>query len=173
MDRTRAWLAAAPLLAAGVVLAHLCAYRLTATPTGPAHDYLAHAPQVLVLLAVVGAALAAFTSGRREPALWAFPLAGLAAFGIQEHLEALAHAGAFPFLLDSPAFLVGLALQLPFAAGAWLLARALLRAPAEPRRPRPRRPRALLVIEPPPVWAGRALAVRPLPGRGPPALLRP
>jgi len=173
VDRTRAWLAAAPLLAAGVVLAHLCAYRLTATPTGPAHDYLAHAPQVLVLLAVIGLGLAAFTSGRSEPALWAFPLAGLAAFGIQEHLEALAHAGAFPFLLDSPAFLVGIALQFPFSAGAWLLARALLRAPEEPRQPKPRLPRALLVIERPPAWAGGALAVRPLPGRGPPALLRP
>ena len=173
MDRTRAWLAAAPLLAAGVVLAHLCAYRLTATPTGPAHDYLAHAPQVLVLLAVIGLGLAAVTSGRREPALWAFPLAGITAFAIQEHLEALAHGGAFPFLLGSPAFLVGIALQLPFAAGAWLLARALLRAPVEPRRPRPKLPRALLVIEPPPVWAGGSLAVPPLSGRGPPALLRP
>ena len=166
------WLAATPLLAAGVLVAHACAYRMTGTPTGSAHDYLGHAPQVLAVLAVVGAALAVFTSRRREPAPWAFPLAGLGAFALQEHVEGLAHSGELPLVVTSPAFVVGLLLQLPFGIAAWLLARALLSSLHEPERRRPRLPRPLWVIVVPALPDVRAVPVAPLPGRGPPALLR-
>ncbi|HUF02152.1 MAG TPA: hypothetical protein VMN35_06980 [Gaiellaceae bacterium] len=172
MDRGRACLAATPVVAAGVLVAHAAAYRLTGTPTGSAHAYLAHAPQVLLALAVVGAALAAFTHGPEGPAAWVFVLAALGAFAGQEHLEAVAHSGQLPFLLDSPAFVLGLVLQLPFAVGAWLLVRVLLSSSDESFVRRPQLPRALRAIQSPPVSHVRAVAVRPLPGRGPPALLR-
>lgn len=166
------WLAATPLLAAGVLVAHVCAYRVTGTPTGPAHDYLGHAPQVLAVLAVVGAALAAFTSRRREPALWAFPLAGLGAFALLEHVEVIAHNGQLAFVVTSPAFVVGLLLQLPFGLAAWLLARTLLSSLDEPERRRPRLPRPLRVVVVPVLPDVRGVPVAPLPGRGPPGLLR-
>jgi hypothetical protein len=172
VDPVRAWLAAAPLLAAGVLVAHEVAYRLTATRTGSTHGYLEHAPQVLVALTVVGLALAALTRASRVPRLWVFPLAGLGAFALQEHVEAIAHGEQVPFLLSSPAFLLGMLLQLPFALAAWLLARALLGSLAEVRLRRPRLPRAAQAIAVPAMPDVRAVAVRPLPGRGPPALLR-
>jgi hypothetical protein len=124
------------------------------------------------VLAVVGAALAAFTSRQREPALWAFPLAGLAAFVLQEHVERLAHTGELSVVVTSPVFLVGLVLQLPFGVAAWLLARALLSSLDEPERRRPPLPRPLRVIVLPALPDVRAVPVVPLPGRGPPALLR-
>jgi hypothetical protein len=172
VDRVRAWLAAAPLVAAGVLVAHELAYRLTATPTGSAHGYLEHAPQVLVALAVVGLALAALTRSSRTPRIWVFPLTGLAAFALQEHVEALAHGGDVPLLLASPAFLVGVVLQLPFALAAWLLARALLGLLEEAPARRARLPRALLRLGEPAVPALRAVPFGALPGRGPPDLLR-
>ena len=172
MDRVRACLATAPVVAFGVLVAHAAAYRATGTPTGSTHAYLAHAPQVLLVLALVGGALAAFTQGRGGPAAWVFLLAALGAFAGQEHLEAVAHTGELPFLLDSPAFVLGLALQLPFALGAWLLARFLLRSPEARHVRRSQLPRALQAIVPHPVPHVRAVAARPLPARGPPALLR-
>jgi hypothetical protein len=166
------WLAATPFLAAGVLVAHVCAYRVTGTPTGPAHAYLGHAPQVLAVLAVVAAALAAFTSRRRQPALWAFPLAGLGAFALQEHVEGLAHTGELPLVVTSPAFAVGLLLQFPFGLAAWLLARMLLSSLDETERRRPRLPRPLLVVVLPALPDVRTVPIGPLPGRGPPPLLR-
>ena len=44
MNRTRAWLVVSPVIAAGVLVAHALAYRLTATPTDPFHEYLALSP---------------------------------------------------------------------------------------------------------------------------------
>ncbi|MCS7007715.1 MAG: hypothetical protein NZL88_09205, partial [Gaiellaceae bacterium] len=57
MNRLRAWLVASPLVAAGILLAHAAAYRLTGTPAEPAHAYLEHAPQALLLVAVLAVAL--------------------------------------------------------------------------------------------------------------------
>jgi hypothetical protein len=172
VDRVRAWLAAAPVIAAGVLVAHELAYRVTATPTGSRHAYLEHAPQVLVALTVVGVALAALTRSSPTPRLWVFPLAGSAAFALQEHLEAVAHTGGLPFLMSSPAFLVGLLLQLPFAVAAWLLARALLALPEEARPRRARLPRALLRIAQPHALALGTVPLGAVPGRSPPELLR-
>jgi hypothetical protein len=172
VDRVRVWLAVSPLIATGVLVAHALAYRATGTATGSTHAYLDHAPQVLLVLGVLGVVLAAVATRRRTPALWAFPVAAFAAFAVQEHVEELVHSGQLPFLLDSPAFVLGLLLQVPFAAGASLLARALLGSLAEVRLRRPRLPRAVQAIAVPAVPDVRPVAARPLPGRGPPALLR-
>ena len=42
------WLLVSPVVAAGVLIAHSVAYRLTSTPSDPFHAYLGHAPQVLL-----------------------------------------------------------------------------------------------------------------------------
>jgi hypothetical protein len=172
VDRLRAWLAAAPLLAAGVVVAHEVAYRLTETPAGPAHGYLEHTPQVLVALTVVGLALAALTRSKDGPAQWLFPFAGVLTFALQEHVEAIAHGEQLPFLLTSPAFALGMLLQLPFALAAWLLTRALLGLLDDVRLGRTRLSRAVLALVPP---VGLRLGAAPLgvpPGRGPPVHVR-
>jgi hypothetical protein len=172
VDRVRAWLAAAPLLAAGVVVAHEVAYRLTETPAGPAHGYLEHTPQVLVAVTAVGLALAALTRSTEGPATWLFPFAGLLAFALQEHVEAILHGGQVPFVLASPAFVLGLLLQLPFALAAWLLTRALLGLLEDVSPRRARLPRALLARVPPVAGRLGAPPLGALPGRGPPAHLR-
>jgi hypothetical protein len=48
-------------------------------------------------------------------------------FALQEHLEAVVHSGSIAGVAESPTFVVGLALQLPFAGVAYLCARFLLR----------------------------------------------
>jgi hypothetical protein len=128
VNRTRAWLVVSPVLAAGVLGAHALAYRLTSTPTDPFHEYLAHAPQVLLLLALSGLALAGFGPRRDAPPPWVFPLVGMATFVAQEHVERIAHGGGVPILVTTPVFLVGLAFQIPFALLAWVAARRLLAA---------------------------------------------
>jgi hypothetical protein len=162
--RTLAWILVTPVAAAGVLATHALAYRLTGASPGPTHDYLAHVPQVVVVLAslaLVGLALQD-RSLNRLSAWWVAPLAP-AGFACQEHLERFAHTGHLPFLLTSPTFLVGLALQVPVAlvsvalvrrvlgtlrgverrrlvgwGGAWLpLAGAALFVPRAAPRPRP------------------------------------
>lgn len=173
MDRARVWLAVSPLMAAGVLAAHALAYRLTSTQAGSVHGYLDHAPQVLLVLLVLGVALAGVAARLRVLAAWPFPLTALAAFGVQEHVEQLVHTGRWPWLLGSSAFLVGLLLQVPVALLSWWLARRLLAALVEPRELRPMLPRLLLAPALRPVVVARAaLAVAP-PGRGPPFLRRP
>ena len=173
MNRTRVWLVVSPVVAAGVLTAHWLAHRLTSTPTDPFHGYLEHAPQVLLLLALAGVILAAVTARVDAPPTRAFPLVGLATFVLQEHLERLVHGGGVPFLLTSPAFLLGLALQIPVALVAWTLARWLLAAVREGRLRTPPRVRIVLarVVDPISVLAAIDVAIRP--GRGPPELLLP
>src|SRR5712691_1546834 len=70
-------------------------------------------------------------TGRRARGLGAgcFFLLPLLAFSAQEVLERVLHAESFPFhALYEPRFLLGLALQLPFAAAAFALGWLLLRA---------------------------------------------
>jgi hypothetical protein len=171
VNRTRVWLLVSPVVAAGVLTAHWLAYRLTSTPTDPFHGYLEHAPQVLLLLAFAGVILTAVTRRVHTPPSRAFPLVALATFVLQEHLERLVHGGGVPFLLASPAFVLGLALQIPVALVAWALARWLLAAMHEGRRRTPPRVRVTLlqVIEPVSVLAAIDVVTRP--GRGPPGLL--
>ena len=128
MNRTRAWLVVSPVIAAGVLVAHALAYRLTSTPADPFHEYLAHAPQVLLLLGLSGLAIAGFGPRRDAPPAWVVPIVGVVTFVTQEHVERIVHGGGVPVLVTAPVFLVGLALQLPVALVAWLLARRLLGA---------------------------------------------
>ena len=163
-----------PVLAAGVLVSHALAYRLTATPTDRFHAYLEHAPQVLLVLALCGIVLGGFGRRREAPAAYVFPLVAMTTFAVQEHLERLVHEGTVPFLLTSPAFVVGLLLQVPVALAAWVLARWLLRVADDAVPPR-------LVLRPSfdlPLVAAPAAALGSSEppaalGRGPPPLLRP
>jgi hypothetical protein len=124
--RMLAWLLVTPLAAVGVLAAHAAAYAVTGSDPGPEHGYLGHAPQVvglLATLALLGLALQE-RSLRPRAARWFAPIAPLG-FVCQEHLERLAHTGELPWLLTSPTFLVGLALQLPVALVCVLLVRCV------------------------------------------------
>jgi hypothetical protein len=169
VNRTRAWLVVSPVVGAGVLAAHALAYRLTGTPAAPFHSYLEHAPQVLLVLAACGLAIGAFGSRLGAPPAWSFPAVAVAAFVGQEHLERLVHGDGTLLLVASPTFLVGLALQIPVAIVAWLIARRLLAAVAgaESLR-RPVRPRFLQIVVAPPIAAIRSLDIRVPSGRGPP-----
>ena len=171
MNRTRVWLVVSPVAAAGVLIGHGLAYRLTSTPTDPFHAYLEHAPQVLLILIVAGVILAALGTRTNAPPARAFPLVGLTTFVLQEHIERLVHGGGVPMLLISPAFVVGLALQIPMALVAWALARWLLGLVGDVFRtsicPNWTFVRAVI-----PVGALDPIDVRIPPGRGPPRLLR-
>jgi len=170
MRRTLTWLVTLPFAAASVVLGHAIAYAVTGTPTGGMHDYLAHAPQIVFILASLAVlGLAADTRARRHSP---GPLAALAigAFVAQEHLERVIHTGHLPFLLASPVLWLGIALQLPLAATIWFLARRVAEDIAAPVRRVVRRvPRLVQLLTPlvlPPVESAPGAA---FPARGPPA----
>jgi hypothetical protein len=171
--RLVAWILVTPVAAAGVLAAHALAYRVTGTRPGPMHDYLAHVPQVVVVLAslaLLGLAVQE-RSLRRLSARWVAPLAPLG-FACQEHLERLVHEGHVPWLLTSPTFLLGFALQLPVALACVLLVRRVVgTATGMPLRRAPLPGGAWL-----PLSASAPLVPRPArppraTGRGPPALL--
>jgi hypothetical protein len=125
----------------GLLAGHELGYRLAiADPHARAdalahsgHGYFGYAPFALaVCLGVLLAALVVqgrvgFRGERRRPAT--SPLIVLLppiAFVVQEFLERFIHAGHLPWTtVFEPAFLVGLAFQLPFALAALLLAWAL------------------------------------------------
>ena len=168
MNRTRAWLVLSPVVAAGVLVAHALAYRLTSMPTDPFHEYLAHAPQVFLLLTLSGLALAGFGPRRDAPRAWIFPVVAGATFVVQEHVERLVHGGGVPILVTTPAFLVGLALQVPFALVAWALARRLLAVVAEDRSRQSLRPRLEFDVPPARLDNVAAIALPSPLSRGPP-----
>lgn len=161
---------------AGCLAAHFAAYA-AATPTAhahAAHGYLAHLPLLAgaALAVVLAAALRQAVRGRSDarPSPWLFALLPPLAFALQEHVERLPHA---TLVVTEPTFVVGLALQLPFAALAWLLARAILRAAdalggllAPPARARRRTP---LPLAPPALPLPLAVQVTGSSQRGPPA----
>lgn len=177
MSGTRApWLVTLPVALAGCLAAHFAAYAL-ATPTSHAHDshgYLAHLPLLsgAALAIVLGAAVRHGVRGRSgvRPSPWLFALLPPLAFAIQEHVERLAHPA---LVVTEPTFLLGLALQLPFAALAWLLARAILGAADAlgallAPLPPPRR-REALRVELPALQPARRLLTTAISQRGPPA----
>lgn len=172
MDRARAWLAVAPIVGVGVLASHALAYRVTGTAAGSMHGYLEHGPQVLVVLCVVGASLAALGRRVRAPSTWLAPAAAVGTFAVQEHVERVVHMGEPALVATSPAFLVGLVLQIPVALVAWLLVRWLLRTMrADPVRQTVCSHLGVALREPPGVEVAPVPA-RPLPVRGPPSLLR-
>jgi hypothetical protein len=134
MNRRLPWLLMLPLMAAGCLAAHSAAYRLVdPTPAESAHGYLALAPLVLavgIALGVVAAVRSALAGriGVGGPA-YLFALLPPLAFTLQEHLERALQPGDSTLgTALEPGFLVGLALQLPFALLALVAARTLLRA---------------------------------------------
>jgi hypothetical protein len=136
-----AWLSTAPLMFAGLIAGHQLAYRLVyADPHARAdalarsgHAYFGLVPLALsVSLGVLlgGLALHGAAGFRGEPRRAAIsPLILLLppiAFVVQEFSERIAHDGHVPWtVVVEPAFLLGLAFQLPFALAALLIAWAL------------------------------------------------
>lgn len=167
--RALTWLLALPFAAASILAGHAAAYALTSAPLDGVHRYLAHAPQIVAVLALLGL-LGLARDGRARTASFV-PVAGLAAagFAFQEHLERLVHTGELPLLLASPTFWLGLALQLPFAVVVWLLARRLARTLVRAERSGPPR-LAILPLGPPAarLFTPVATPAGAVPGRGPP-----
>ena len=143
MRRRLAWLVALPLVVAGSQLAHVFAYRWVYPSAhvrmhvllSSGHGYMAWLPLVfgMVAAAVLVSLLVAIVDaahGRSVRALpaWAFALLPLATFVLQEILERSLHTGTFFWqAVESPTFVPGIILQLPFAAAAYLIAWLLLR----------------------------------------------
>jgi hypothetical protein len=196
MRRRLAWLAALPLIVVGSQVAHVFAYRWvypssqvrmhTLLSTG--HSYMEWLPVVFGIAAAIAlvslvAAVVDAARGRslRSLPAWAFALLPLATFALQEILERSLHTGTlFWQEVESPTFVPGLVLQLPFAAAAYLIARLLLRtASAVARIVGARRrvldPRRAAAIVRQPV-AARLPRLAPLAGaaagRAPPPLVR-
>src|SRR3954453_5054984 len=145
MRRRVAWGVALPLALAGTQAAHALAYVLVypqaslrgAALAAAGHSYLTWLPAVLAgagacaLLSLGGAVVSAARgrTGHAAPA-WGPALLAPTVFCLQETLELSLHTGTFGWrAVLAPTFLPGLALQLPFALAAYLVARALLRAP--------------------------------------------
>ncbi len=179
------WLLALPLLAAGSLFAHSLAYALVEPGAAErarllrstGHGYLAVAPILLGgCAALVLAAIAAYAlrgrRGRVSPApAWPLALVPLAGFALQEQLERLMSGAPLDAL--EPTFLVGVALQLPFALAAVLLARRLARAAESVGRalalaPPRLRPRGARARAPRGVLAARPVLAFAQPKRGPP-----
>ena len=133
------WLLSLALAAAGVLASHGLAYRIVEPnaerrqhlleETGHGYLSLELAGSLLAALVIVGFAGCVLGGARRgdAPAPWIFGLAPPIGFALQEHAELLIHTHAFePSPVLAPTFLVGLALQIPFALIALLAARALL-----------------------------------------------
>jgi len=171
--RMLAWGLVTPVAAAGILVAHALAYRLTGTAPGPVHGYLEHGPQVLAILATIGLVGLAFQErslGRRSP--WAFALVGPLGFVAQEHVERLAHTGEVPWLLTTPTFLLGLALQVPIALLFVFAARRLAGSLAVAHRPRSiARGEAWLPLSECPQLHPRVVRHARPTGRGPPPVL--
>ena len=188
MSARFAWLLSLPVAIAGCLAAHALAY-LIAVPDPHAratllertgHGYLAHLPVLAAagLSLALAATLSHAVRGRvgARPCPWFFALLPPLAFVLQEHLERLLAGGALPLETAlHPTFLIGLALQLPFALLAYALVAAVLRAAealalllVRPPRLRVRAAAALPPAFTAPRPATRALATAQ---RGPPARL--
>ena len=132
------WLSTAPPMLAGLLAGHLLGYRLAYSDaharadalSASGHSYFRFVPLALgislgvLLIGLALEGLAGFRGGPRRAA--ASPLIVLLpplAFMAQETTERIAHSGQVPWtLVLQPAFLFGLALQLPFALAALLVA---------------------------------------------------
>jgi hypothetical protein len=138
MRQRLTWLSTAPLMVGGLLAGHLLGYRLAFSDpharadalSASGHSYFRFVPLAVgVSLGIlfIGLALQALAGFRGHPRrAVASPLIVLLpplAFVTQETAERIAHTGAVPWTLPlQPAFLFGLALQLPFALAALLLA---------------------------------------------------
>ena len=83
---------------------------------------------VVLVSLIVGIGDAARGRTARPLPAWAFALLPLTAFSLQEILERSLHTGTIMWqAVESPTFVPGLILQLPFAVAAFMTARLLLR----------------------------------------------
>jgi hypothetical protein len=139
--RTAAWVIALPLAVASWLGAHCLAYSLVSPGAEQhmgmhaehGHAWLGYTPALAVwglALVVAGVVLCVGEGlrGRRptRPPVQLFALLPTAGFVVQEHAERLIASGSIPpDLLVEPTFVLGLALQLPFAVAALLVTRAL------------------------------------------------
>lgn len=133
-----AWLVSLPLSGGGMLLAHELAWQSAGhgAEAEAGHGYLGY----LGVFAALGAAaliVASITQlvraagggdVARAPSAWVFAVVPVVGFVLQEHLEHLAvHRELEVSHFLSTPFLLGLALQLPFALGALLASRTVLR----------------------------------------------
>jgi hypothetical protein len=137
-DERLAWTLVAPLLALASLAGHQAGYWI-AVPDGAAradalahdgHGYFALLPLItgaLVALTVLALASRARGGGRSALPLWLAAVLPPLGFVVQETLERVlgTHHSGVGAMLHEPAFLAGLAFQLPFALLALLLARRL------------------------------------------------
>jgi hypothetical protein len=185
-----AWLLSLPVAVAGCLAAHSLAYRVVEpdaherahllASSGHAYldelRFLAAAGLALVLAGFVRQAAVAARGFQPTGPPRLVALVPPLAFVVQEHLERLLHDGTFPLdALAQPSFLVGLALQLPFAFAAVAVAALLTRAArtlgwllAHPPRPRPAAAAEIVSSRPP-----ASLPHVGARGRAPPLLARP
>ena len=140
MRRILTWLFALPLVLAGSQVAHVLAYRWVYPSStvrlhallATGHGYMDQLPLVFGIgAAIAGVSLVAavvdVARGRSLHGLsaWAFALLPVLTFVVQEILERSLHTGTFVWqAVESPTFLPGLVLQLPFAAVAFLVGAA-------------------------------------------------
>jgi hypothetical protein len=140
--RGAVWMPSLPLAAVGWLAAHSVAYVLVVPDhdhraqllSDSGHGYLGLAPLIVacaITLVVAGLALAIHDGlrgkSRARVPVWPVALVPPLGFAVQEHLERLIELNAFPVgAVLEPTFLVGLALQLPFALAAVMLARVVL-----------------------------------------------
>jgi hypothetical protein len=143
--RALTWLLLVPLALLGSEAAHTVDFWLVEQDPGQraalladtGHGYLGWLPAAIamcwavILLSLVGWALEG-RRGRRAPQLPIAPFALLPpiAFAGRELLERAAYGELQASYLVEPVFLVGLAVQIPFALAAFLAGRALLHAAA-------------------------------------------
>jgi hypothetical protein len=142
MIRRRAvWVISLPLVMASWLGAHCLAYWLVSPGAEHrmgmhaehGHAWFGYTPAIAIWgLAIVVAGLVLCVSaglrGQRptRPPVRLFALLPPAGFAVQEHAERIIASGSIPLdLVIEPTFLLGLALQLPFALTALLLTRAL------------------------------------------------
>jgi len=189
-----AWLLALPLMVVGTQVAHVVAYRIVypnahvrvgeLLATG--HGYMGYPAYVPVLLGLglavelvwLGSVVARPGDQRRAVAPWLFALLPVLGFTFQELLERWLTGAGFPWwMVLQPTFRVGLALQIPFAIVAYVIARLAQRG-AE-RAGRVLRPAAVCVITlgaevvslfTAPLLPRRGVLAGGYAGRGPPAI---
>jgi hypothetical protein len=140
--RRAVWLVCLVLVAVGGLFAHLAAYHLIAPERAhrehllqaSGHSYFGHLRLCLALCAAIallglaGVVVDRLRGGQiGPPPLWIFALLPPLGFVVQEHVERFLSTGTTPYATAlEPAFLLGFALQVPFALIAFFAARALL-----------------------------------------------
>jgi hypothetical protein len=141
IGRVAGWVLALPLAVASWLGAHCLSYWLVSPGAEEhmglhadhGHAWFGYGPSLAIwglALVVAGVALCVGEGqrGRRPsgPPALLFALLPTAGFVVQEHVERVIGTGSIPVdLAAEPTFLVGLALQVPFALAALLLTRAL------------------------------------------------